>query len=869
MRSMKCIVMIVILGLIISGMVVFEDQSNSNSLHAQAQRNVFEELQRSGTEESSEPIFEGMEIIAQNDILKLYIDKKTTAVAIRDKRTNYVFHTNPEGREIDPLAGGHAKAVMNSQLSISYYNRVGQLFHLNNYSDSIRFNQFEIKEIVDGVRVYYRIGQEERIFTVPLAISKERMEQRILVNLPDADRRMILRNYRLISLASINTEAERNEWLGKYPSLSEHDLYLLSDNLREFQLEQMEELILASGYTVEDMNEDHRINNVPLRKPKLDVFTIPMEYILDGENLLVRIPTEEIEYHETFPLHSIRVLEFFGAADRDAQGYILVPDGSGSLINLNNNKQHHQPFSVEVYGWDMSIPQTELTEITEQAYLPVFGLRKENRAFFAIIEEGEAMARIRADVAGRTNSYNNVFAEFNTIPTDILNLGIMAGRDVVHVHQDRIFEGDIKIRYAFFYDKQASYVGMAHYYQEYLVERFGLERLEPDRSIPFFLEIIGAVNIRRPFLGIPFYRVTALTTYEQSIEIIGSLLNREVENIDVKLSGWFNGGIRHTLPITINHVNAMGGRTGFLKLHNYLEQNEIDFYPDVGLLFVYADRFFDGFNPRTHASRLISRPIARIEEQNLATLERDEELPFKYVLSPSKLSDVVSSVINHFNREHVNGIALRDAGNYVNSDFKGGQLFDRQQASDIIEQCMKDIANSGLSIMVNGGNANILPYISKIVGMPMESNRFDITDHSIPFFQIVIRGFKEFAGSPINLSGNMREELLRAIETGSGIYYKWMYSDNAIVKRTDYDHLFSINFKDWLYEAVNNYHLLNDVLGDVQGQRIIDHQIITSGVHKTTFENGMQIVVNYNKDPFYLMGKRVKGEDFVVLKEAD
>ena len=51
-----------------------------------------------------------------------------------------------------------------------------------------------------------------------------------------------------------------------------------------------------------------------------------------------------------YPISAIQILPFFGAANLDQTGYIFIPDGSGALIDLNNGKEHYQPFSARVYG---------------------------------------------------------------------------------------------------------------------------------------------------------------------------------------------------------------------------------------------------------------------------------------------------------------------------------------------------------------------------------------------------------------------------------------------------------------------------------------------------------------------------------------
>jgi len=815
------------------------------------------------------PVPVSMVRVVENDYLELYLNQETAAVAVIDKDTGAIWHTNPEGRNEDPLASGHVRNLLNSQIAISYHTLTGQLLHMNSYFDSVRHGQFEVINIANGIRITYRIGREERIFVVPRAISVERMEQMILNNLPEDRHRALLRNYRLIILDEIADESRRSNLLEQHPSLEEIDLYLLAENIAPFMKEQLEELILEAGYTIDDMNEDHVLHNVPVVEPRRDIFTIPLEYTLDGKNLVVRIPTEEVIYHEEYPLLSIRLLEFFGAANTEQEGYIFVPDASGALINLNNNKQHFQPFSAQIYGRDHSIPLAELTEITEQAYLPVYGLAKGNRAFFTIIEHGDALATVRADVSGRMNSFNSVFSEFTTVAADVLDVGALSGLNVIHVHQPRIFIGDIQLRFSFLYGENATYVGMAHLYQEYLVNRYDLERLDAKEGIPMFVNVIGAVNIRRPFLGMPVNRIMPLTTYDQTIEILQSFKAEGINNLNLRFSGWFNGGVRHTLPMRLNHIGAIGGRGGFQRLLDYTSENAIPFFPDVGLTFVYADRLFDGFNPRDHASRLLSRPIARLQGFNIATLDNDADMPMKHVLSPAVMPRVIDSVITGFNNLNIQSIGLRDAGFNVNADFRENALIDRQQASEILSDSVRSLKDAGLDILISGGNANVLPFADALIDMPMNSNQYDIVDHCVPFFQIVLRGFIEFAGTPINSVGNTRIELLRAIETGAGLHNRFIYNDNTILKRTDYDDLLSVNFGDWFDVAVEKYNFVNDVTGNTQGERIIGHNIIEPGVHKTTFENGKQIIVNYSRYTVIYEGKTIEGENFLVLREGN
>ena len=249
-------------------------------------------------------------------------------------------------------------------------------------------------------------------------------------------------------------------------------------------------------------------------------------------------------------------------------------------------------------------------------------------------------------------------------------------------------------------------------------------------------------------------------------------------------------------------------------------------------------------------------------------LFRSGDMPVKHVLSPAIMPRVIGSIVKGFNDLNISGIGLRDAGFNVNSDFRENALIDRQQASEILSNEVKRLKDAGLNILLSGGNANVLPFADALIDIPMHSNQYDIVDHCIPFFQIVLRGFINFAGAPIDSVGNARMELLRAIETGAGLHNRFIYNDNAILKRTEYDYLLSVNFADWFNVTVENFNFVNEVIGDTQGERITGHKIIEPGVHKTTFENGKQIIVNYTRYNVIFEDITIKGEDFLVLREG-
>ena len=129
-------------------------------------------------------------------------------------------------------------------------------------------------------------------------------------------------------------------------------------------------------------------------------------------------------------------------------------------------------------------------------------------------------------------------------------------------------------------------------------------------------------------------------------------------------------------------------------------------------------------------------------------------------------------------------------------------------------------------------------------------------------------GYITYAGTPINPSSDYRKTFLKSIETGSGIYFCFIYEENSAVKESYFDHYYSTEYRLWMNEAREFYREANEALRSVQGQTIKKHEKLAAGVYKTTFEKGREIVVNYNSKPVEINGTRVESLDFKVVKEG-
>ncbi len=616
----------------------------------------------------------GMQQVAENEFLTLYFQPETTEVAVKDKRTQTLWRTNPEDREQDALAAGPNKTKLNSQLAIAYYNEAGLVKEYDNFNDSIRSGQFET-EIKDGaVKVRYALGDmSQGIDVIPKRISVMRMKEKILNKLQDESvRRDVLKRFKLI-------EAEQ--------------VYERRDNaIQEVHLKRLMNVFAETGYTMEELQEDNAANGFAAdQTEEKPLFHVSVEYRLDGDNLLVTVPGNEVASPQSYVLQSLRLLEYFGAANQSKQGYMFVPDGSGALIYLNNGKLKADPYQSSLYGMDNSRYRKELRQFDESSRLPVFGMKQDDDAFIAILEQGDALGTIEADVSGRRHAYNTVYSSYQLAAKDELTLTGNATTQTTPIFQAERYQGDIRIRYGFLSGDQADYSGMAAYYRNYLVEQHQLQRLPDAGSIPFFLELVGGITKQTSFLGIPYQSLEPLTTFEQARLILEELQAGGVEQVKLRYTGWFNQGVSHKPPSSVTIDKQLGGAGGFSELADYTEARGIGLYPDVAFLNIYKNTFT--FSPSKEAARYINRSPAKLYPYSRATYEWDKKASPYYVLSPNALPSYVERFLNSFSKYRTEGISLRDMGYEINADYRDSLVLDRQEAKDIIAGQMASYMN--------------------------------------------------------------------------------------------------------------------------------------------------------------------------------
>jgi len=795
----------------------------------------------------------GMKFAAKNGNLSLYINEVSTTIAVYDNTRGTSWFSNPVDINDDSIANPAEKALLSSQFSITYFDAKVNLLTKENFSESIERKQFELESIKDGVRIIYTLGDfSKNIDFLPLYIKTERLNELILSKLNTSDKNYVKTRY---------FESEEK------PGFSQRALTV---ERSAFITQKMISLFEQAGYTYEQRDEDDSLAGYKTQETR-PFFKIPLEYRLVDGQLKASIPVSKIEKSEGFQITSIRLLNFFGCAGTDDTGYIFVPNGAGSLINFNNGKKTAPAYVQPVYDFDPMMERRIGSEINESVRMPIFGIKKNDDAFLAIIEEGSAFSSVNADVSGKFNSFNTAGVVFNIKTSEKLSMmGVTGDQSDLPMVEAGDYNGRITVSYRFLHGDEANYSGMAKSYRETLVKEYNMEPVQEQKDMPFFLDLVGTIEKSDRVLGIPYQKTISLTTVEQASDIIKQLQTKGINNIKLRYTGWFNGGINHYSAKSFDISKKNGSLKELRELDSLLSETGGSLYLDTAFLKIYKSSDSHGYQKRKESSRYISGAEALLSPINPATLRmsaKPEDGAY-YILSPAYLASYISSFLKSFGKSGLSGVSLQDLGNLLPSDKDKNGAVNREQSKIIIAHELEKLRHDIGNIMLDGGNIYAVPYTDIIVDAPMHSDQYLIVDEDIPFYQMVLHGYREYAGKAQNeySSDNTDDSLLKMIEYGCGLRYFWSHSDDSMLKDSGLRYS-SVNYMNSLDESTEKYRKISDALNGLNGETIDSHEIVKKGVRKLVYQNGTTVYVNYNSEKETADGYEIGAKSFYVSKE--
>jgi len=632
---------------------------------------------------------------------------------------------------------------------------------------------------------------------------------------------------------------------------------------------------MYSGVTIECLNEKQKVVRRPLTLADTEIslhiiengfmadilfveesIALTLKVTLEEDKLIVEIPEESIVETGKIKLQNIYLYPFLGASyQTNNNGYFFVPDGSGALIRTNQEVPLvTAPYSKQFYGSDLGIGEFAIGEQNSMLYepkqinIPVYGIisNPNEQGIAVIIDDGDEYAQLEAYVSGISTPYNFITTKF--MYRENYSQAMSQGGTPSLVNQEKANQTGIRINYTFLSGDDATYVGVAKTYRSKLIEEGVLKSLELDTKIPLKIEFLAS-EMEERLIG---KSTKIMTTVEDMNTIIGELIDNGVEDLTTVIRGFGKEGATSAAPSKINLNKKLGSHNEWSK---FLQNNknlgvETELFVDVAK--AYLDN--DGYNK--------GRDIAQAINKNLLGGYWYGKYYYTNVEFIEKQLNILSKESNGID---VSGLAIETSGHELYSNWSKKNRTSRSESKEILSNI--DLGDTKVSYYQP--NSYMWKNTDKIYDIPMENSQYLIFTDSVPFLQILLKGYIPYFGEALNFNADTTNQLLKMVEYGAYPSYYLTMEDSIELFDTASAWLYTSQYEIWKEQILNEYEYINMALSKVRGSNIVSRTVLSENVVCIGYSNDVSIYVNYTNSDFTTGNVTVKAKSFIVIEQED
>ncbi len=578
--------------------------------------------------------------------------------------------------------------------------------------------------------------------------------------------------------------------------------------------------------------------------------SVTVDFILRNDSIAVTVDPNKITEDKNTVI-SVAVAPFFcSVQNKTEDSYLFFPSGSGALIYADYDSDDVNIISEEVFGTDARRPEDDVIKtITSNVRLPVYGAKDGERAVAAIIEKNAGAAVINANVGNATIGYSAVYATFYVRSYELVLTNNNSGQRMKY--SEEMTTEPMTIGFYPLYDQDADYVGMAECYRSFLSEDNLMS--SPEEETLVNLKLLGAAEYTKSFLGIPYTALKAVTTVENAKEIVSEVSDAAGGGISAQLFGFGSSGTDlGALGGNFKLSGLLGDKDSLSELSAFCRDNDISLYMDFDLLQYSKSSGFAKINGDS-ALGTTGRRITLYKyfkwsgSRDMSSKGWNNKSSFT-LISRSKIADAVKKMSAAAKEYGLIGVSTQSLSRIAYSDHSSQTYYSKGVIDAQVSQELKKVRNSGLTLLVGDANSYAAANSTRITDAPTESSAYDDFDEDVPFYQIVFKGIIPISSTPVNLSDNTDKKILKCIESGCTMSFVVSYDYDVELTETDNILYYSSDYvalKDSIVSAINDNRAYFDAVKDA---KIISHQIMSDGLRKTVFDNGLTVFINYSDE---------------------
>lgn len=581
---------------------------------------------------------------------------------------------------------------------------------------------------------------------------------------------------------------------------------------------------------------------------------------LEGDSINVLIPDETIyENSDRYHIGAINLFPFLGYSYLDDKdGYMLIPDGNGALIYLNDKERRFTGgFSQMIYGEDTGFKDSTTASLfwekyqtvnaSENILAPIFGMvhTSEQIGFLGIVEEGTSRASIEAYPNGVKVDYNRIYPKFIMRkvfkqPTSNSNAGTITQIERERTHYN------IKVKYCFTRGEEADYSGLAVRYREYLIADEGLEPKQ-DTS-----------NVRIDFLGssreewMIFKKRVPMTTVDNIHNIYNELGSNGVDDILTVFKGWQDGGLDF-LPVTKYKADkSVGGTRKLTNLIKELDNSNINFY-----------LYIDGLRTNPVENNTTFNVVKRVDKRLYEEMTYKELYKRFLYLTPSRSSYNLQGLGKVLNKQGIDEIALGGITNHLFSYSYRGDYYSRANTLNSYDMVIENLYKTN-DLILEQPFSYLWKYTDSFLDMPVASSNYIFVDEEVPFLSIALNGLIPMYSEYMNFEANKQEFYLNLIETGINPSFYITYENSSDLIYTNSADIYSSMYDSYKEVIIQYYKEIEKLKEQIGEGYIIDHKRLDNHITIVSYDNGLNLYINYSNEDKIIDGYTVEGMSYKV-----
>lgn len=572
-------------------------------------------------------------------------------------------------------------------------------------------------------------------------------------------------------------------------------------------------------------------------------FGFTVNVSLEKDQLLVEVPEESIveqkdgTYIGTISLFPMMGYSYLG----EKEGYMLIPDGNGALVYLNDKEGRFQTgFSQMIYGEDAGFASQKVETYLWKKYdtvidpnpviAPVYGMihTDDRLGYLAVVEEGDKRASIEVQPNGVMTSYNRCYAKFLLRDVYVQPLNQSNSGTVQKAEENRT-KMDLKVRFILLSGEDADYSGMANAYRDYLLQNALI--VPTDVSYQSRVDFLGSER-EKFLLGTT---AVPMTTVEQMEKIFGELREEGVSSLLSVYKGWQSGGL-YNLPITKYKADASIGGTG--KLTSLIKEAAEENYN----IFLYNDTL--QMNGSTNSTTF--NAVKMINKRTLKEESYKQVYRLFYYVLPAKAETTLEKFLKSYTAKGVSNLAVAGSSDHLFSYSSKGSYYTRLDTADVYEE-MLSYASDNANLILEQPSAYLWKYTKAFLDMPLTSSQYMYVDEEIPFLTMVLKGIMPVYSEYVNFEANKTEYFLKMVESGAYPSFYITYENSSDLIYTNSSDLYSTQYSTYKDSIVEYDTKLRELASKTGDSNIIKHEKLDSGVTKVTYSNDVVVYVNYSK----------------------